>query len=124
MGLTDFGKLSIDGTKVRANASKRKAMSYDRMKREEARLRAEIQALLARAGEVDAEEDARLGEAVRGWRRSRRRRHDWKRSNGTGSGAGSRDRIAIPGGPSVLARFRGAGSESGEQLHGPREAAS
>ena len=66
MGLTDFGKLSIDGTKVRANASKRKAMSYDRMKREEARLRAEIRALLARAGEVDAEEDARLGEAVRG----------------------------------------------------------
>ncbi len=66
MGLTDFGKLSIDGTKVRANASKHKAMSYDRMKREEARLRAEIRALLARAGEVDAEEDARLGEAVRG----------------------------------------------------------
>ena len=45
MGLTDFGKLSNDGTKVRANASERKAMSYDRMKREEARLRAEIQAL-------------------------------------------------------------------------------
>ena len=66
MGLTDFGKLSIDGTKVPANAGKRKAMSYDRMKREEARLRAEIQAQLARAGEVDAEEDARLGEAVRG----------------------------------------------------------
>ena len=36
------------------------------MKREEARLRAEIRALLARAGEVDAEEDAHLGEAVRG----------------------------------------------------------
>ena len=66
MGLTDFGKLSIDGTKVRANAAKRKAMSYDRMKREEARLRTEIRALLARAGGVDAEEDARLGEAVRG----------------------------------------------------------
>ena len=66
MGLTNFGKLSIDGTKVRANASKRKAMSYDRMKREEARLRAEIRTLLVRAGEVDSEEDARLGEAVRG----------------------------------------------------------
>ena len=45
MGLTDFGKLSNGGTKVRANASERKGMSYDRMKREEARLRAEIQAL-------------------------------------------------------------------------------
>ena len=66
MGLTEFGELSIDGTKLRANARKRKVMSYDRMKREEARLRAEIRAVLARAGEVDAEEDARLGEAVRG----------------------------------------------------------
>ena len=66
MGLADFGKLSIDGTKVRANASKRKAMSYGRMKEEEARLRQEIGALLARAGTVDAEEDAELGESVRG----------------------------------------------------------
>ena len=66
MGLADFGKLSIDGTKARANASKRKAMSYGRMKEEEARLRKEIGALLARAGTVDAEEDAELGEPVRG----------------------------------------------------------
>lgn len=66
MGLADFGKLSIDGTKVRANASKRKAMSFGRMKEEEARLRKEIRELLARAGTVDAEEDAELGEAVRG----------------------------------------------------------
>ena len=61
MGPTDFGKLSIDGTAVRANASERKSMSLDRMKREEARLRAEFRALSARAGEVDAEEDARRG---------------------------------------------------------------
>ena len=66
MGLADFGKLSIDGTKVRAIASKRKAMSYGRMKEEEARLRKEIGELLARAGKVDAEEDAELGESVRG----------------------------------------------------------
>ena len=45
MGLARFGKLSIDGTKVRANASKRKAMSYERMLKEEARLREEIAAL-------------------------------------------------------------------------------
>ena len=38
MGLARFGKLSIDGTKVRANASKRKAMSYERMGQEEVRL--------------------------------------------------------------------------------------
>ena len=47
MGLARFGKLSIDGTKVRANASKRKAMSYERMGQEEARLQAEIAVLLS-----------------------------------------------------------------------------
>ena len=66
MGVANFGKLSIDGTKVRANASKRKAMSYGRMLEEERRLEEEIEAMLARAGETDAEEDARFGEAFRG----------------------------------------------------------
>ena len=66
LGLARFGKLSIDGTKVRANASKRKAMSYGRMAKEERRLRGEIEALLAAAGAADAAEDARLGAAVRG----------------------------------------------------------
>ena len=65
-GVANFGKLSIDGTKVRANASKRKAMSYGRMLEEERRLQAEIEALLDRAGAVDAQEDARFGEAFRG----------------------------------------------------------
>ena len=46
--LARFGKLSIDGTKVRANASKRKAMSDGRMAKEERRLRGEIEARLAR----------------------------------------------------------------------------
>ena len=65
-GVANFGKLSIDGTKVRANASKRKAMSYGRMLEEERRLQAEIEALLDRAGAVDAQEDARFGEDFRG----------------------------------------------------------
>lgn len=64
MGLKDFGKQSIGRTKLRANPGKRKTMSNCRMKQEEAWLSSEIQALLARA--VDAEEHARLGEAVRG----------------------------------------------------------
>ena len=71
MGLARFGKLSIDGTKVRANASKRKAMSYERMGQEEARLQAEIAALLTKAGAVDAEEDERWGEDFRGGRIAR-----------------------------------------------------
>ena len=44
MGVANFGKLSVDGTKVRANASKRKAMSYGRMLEEERRLEGEIEA--------------------------------------------------------------------------------
>ena len=65
-GLLSFGKLSIDGTKVRANASKRKAMSYGRMRAEERRLEEEIEALLKQARDTDAEEDARFGESLRG----------------------------------------------------------
>ena len=61
-----LGTLSIDGTKVRANASKRKAMSYGRMVKEEKRLAAEIKALVGRAGAVHEEEDERYGVDVRG----------------------------------------------------------
>ena len=51
---------------MRANASKRKAMSYDRMQVEERRLESEVAALLRRADAVDEAEDARLGPEVRG----------------------------------------------------------
>ena len=66
MGLAGLGRVSVDGTKVRANASKRKAMSYGRMAREERRLQAEIAGLLEEAEAADAAEDARYGEEVRG----------------------------------------------------------
>ena len=66
LGLARLGKLSIDGTKVRANASKRKAMSYDRMQEEERRLAGEIEALLRQADTTDETEDACLGAEVRG----------------------------------------------------------
>ncbi len=65
-GVANFGKLSIDGTKVRANASKRKAMSHGRMLEEERRLQAEVDALAERARAVDEAEDARFGEGFRG----------------------------------------------------------
>lgn len=65
-GLARMGTLAVDGTKVKASASKHKAMSYARMKREEQRLGAEIAELLARATQTDAEEDARYGVEVRG----------------------------------------------------------
>ena len=66
LGLARFGKLSIDGTKVRANASKRKAMSYGRMVEEERRLEEEVEALLSMVRDTDVAEDARFGEAFRG----------------------------------------------------------
>ena len=66
LGLARFGKLSVDGTKVRANASKRKAMSYGRMQEEERRLSGEIDELLRAADETDVAEDVRLGPEVRG----------------------------------------------------------
>ena len=66
LGLARVGKLSVDGTKVRTNASKRKAMSYGRMPAEERRLTTEVEALLRKARDTDAEEDVRLGTQVRG----------------------------------------------------------
>ena len=66
MGLAGLGRIAVDGTKVRANASRRKAMSYGRMREEERRLEEEIAGLLEEAEAVDAAEDARYGEDVRG----------------------------------------------------------
>jgi hypothetical protein len=56
-----LGHASLNGTKIKANASKHKAMSYKRMKEEEARLETEIKELLKRAGNVDEEEDKKYG---------------------------------------------------------------
>jgi len=63
-GLVKLGHVSIDGTKILANASKHKAMSYDRMQEEEARLRAEINELLANADAADRADDERYGVGV------------------------------------------------------------
>jgi transposase/signal recognition particle subunit SEC65 len=60
-GLVKLGHIALDGTKIKANASKHKAMSYKRMKEEEARLEAEITELLRRAEVVDEEEDHKYG---------------------------------------------------------------
>lgn len=65
-GLVKLGHVSIDGTKIKANASRHKAMSYRRMKEEEARLEAEVQDLLKKAEAVDEEEDRRYGRNKRG----------------------------------------------------------
>src|SRR5207245_9465688 len=56
-----LGRIVLDGSKVKANASKHKAMSYGRMQEDEKRLGAEIRRLLEQAEKVDVEEDARYG---------------------------------------------------------------
>lgn len=60
-GLLQVGTVAVDGTKVKASASKRKAMSYGRMKQDQERLKLEIAELTSRAAGVDAEEDAQYG---------------------------------------------------------------
>jgi transposase len=60
-GAMKVGRVALDGTKVKANASKHKAMSYDRMLEKEKQLKAEVKRLLAQAEAADAEEDALYG---------------------------------------------------------------
>jgi transposase len=60
-GLAKVGTIALDGTKVKANASRHKAMSYDRMKAEEVRLQKEIAKLLADAQAADEAEDIEHG---------------------------------------------------------------
>lgn len=65
-GAMKIGRVALDGTKMKANASKHKAMSYDRMKEKEKQLRDEVKQLLEQAVAADAAEDARYGRDRRG----------------------------------------------------------
>ena len=65
-GFVKMGTVAVDGTKMRANASKRKAMSYERMKKQETELGEQIRDLLNRARTIDEEEDQRYGKDRRG----------------------------------------------------------
>ena len=65
-GLVKLGHVALDGTKIKANASKHKAMSYERMGEAEKKLEEEVKALLQEAERVDAEEDGKYGKGKRG----------------------------------------------------------
>ena len=65
-GAVKLGRVSLDGTKVKANASKHKAMSYGRMVAKEEQLGREVAELLAQAEAIDREEDSRHGKKRRG----------------------------------------------------------
>ena len=133
MGLAKFGKLSVDGTKVRANASKRKATGYDRMLRREREPEAGIEALPTRARDTDAREDERFGESFRGDElpEELRRRGDRLEAiraakerleaarGGRCARARARTGAQSQGRPAVQARLRGAGRKGAGQLHRP-----
>jgi len=78
-GLVKLGHVALDGTKVKANASKHKAMSYARMVAREGELEAEIETWLETAEAVDSAEDAafgrkRRGDELPGWVKDKKRR--------------------------------------------------
>ena len=65
-GLVKLGHVALDGTKIKANASKHKAMSYERMKKRAAELKAEVACMLAAAEAADVQEDEIFGKDKRG----------------------------------------------------------
>jgi transposase len=65
-GLVKLGRVALDGTKVRASASRHKAMSYDHMGPRTEELRREVEAMLAEAEAIDAAEDEEFGADRRG----------------------------------------------------------
>jgi len=77
-GLVKLGHVALDGTKIRANASKHKAMSYDRMTKREAELKAEVDRWLKAAAAADAEEDrlhgTKRGDEMPDWVADKRQR--------------------------------------------------
>lgn len=78
-GLVKLGHVALDGTKIQANASKHKAMSYERMCSEEKRLEAEVSGWMRRAQQIDEEEDGLVGadssgDEVPSWMKSKEQR--------------------------------------------------
>ena len=78
-GLVKLGHVALDGTKIRANASKHKAMSYQRMQKAEKELAAQVEAWFHEAEAVDGEEDDTFGADQRGdelpdWARNKQQR--------------------------------------------------
>ncbi len=96
--MVKLGHVALDGTKIKANASKHKAMSYERMKKREAELQAEVDRWLEAAEAADAEEDklyggqARRRDAGLGGRQAEAAGQDPRGQGGTRSGSQGRGR--------------------------------
>jgi len=79
LGMVNLGHIALDGTKLKANSSKHKAMSYGRMKEEEKRLESEIEGLMQQAEVVDTEEDKAFGKGNNGYNVPEELQRDKKR---------------------------------------------
>jgi transposase len=121
-GLVKLGHVAVDGTKLRANASKHKAMSYAHMLRQEPKLAAEVQSWMDQADAADAAEDTQHGPNRRGdempdWMADKQRRLERIRAARTQLEAEAK---AGPG----SADAHGPGPSSGMQERGKRKKAS
>ena len=129
-GLVKLGRVAIDGTKVKANASEHKAMSYGRMEETERRLQEEVRRLLEEAERVDAEEDAQFGKGKRGDElpdelarretRLKKIREAKEALEREAQGAGIRKKDGRPSACGTRSRRGEARSEGAEELHRPR----
>lgn len=120
-GLAKLGHVAVDGTKLRANASRHKAMSYKRMAQDEPRLAVEVRAWMDAAEAADAAEDAQHGPDRRGdetpdWMASKQRRLERLRA------AKAQLEAEAAGSPADLDPD-GPGPSSGMQQRGARKAA-
>ncbi len=129
MGLVKLGTIAVDGTKLKANASRHKAMSYGHMVRAEAELKAQIDALLKRAQQADeaeknepeldipaeiARREARLAAIGEARQRLERRQREAELERG-------RDPDDKAPGRALQARVRRARGQGAGQLHRPRQ---
>jgi hypothetical protein len=125
-GLVRLGHVALDGSKFKANASKHKAMSYPRMREDEARLREEVDAWFREADEADGDEDAAFepGQARRRaanlGRQQAQRLERILRSEG-GAGAGSQGRRGQAQPRRRKWPCAQAAGEATAQLHRPRQ---
>jgi hypothetical protein len=118
-GLVEFAHVAVDGNKLKANASRHKAMSYGRKRTAEPALAAEVQAWLERAREADAAEDQAHGAGCRGDATP-----DWMADKAT-AGSNPRRQGRLGSGGDRFARSGGrerAGGLLGHTLAGPATA--
>jgi transposase len=115
-GLVKVGLVSLDGTKVKANASRHKAMSYEYMQKEEQRLHNEIAELLAQAKSADEAEDALHGLDQRGdelpEELAEEARRDAQDEEGRQAGETPRKRKAVDTAPKPQAQYNFTDPES------------